>query len=159
MVLATIVVLAGGLQATCRDDEPAGLRPITIADLAGSWNATSYRATSASDPQVVFELLTAGGSLTATVQANGDFAGEVSVPDPDSVQTLTLLLSGTFSPASQTTISFDFDLEVPPFLEDTTVEFTLSGSTLQLHEEGTTFGFDFDDVPKAAIFDATLVRS
>lgn len=92
MVLATIVVLAGGLQAACRDDEPAGLQPITIADLAGSWNATSYKPTSASDPQVVFELITAGGSLTATVQANGDFAGEVSVPGPDSGQTLTLPL-------------------------------------------------------------------
>lgn len=159
LLLATVVMLTGGVLGACSDDEPAGPEPLTVADLAGSWTATMYKATSASDSQVQFELITAGGSLTATVQADGSFTGEANVPNPLTQQLVTLPLAGTFSLPSQTTLSIDFTTEFPPFLEDTTVEFVLSGNTLVLHEDDTTFDFDFDDVPEAAIFDATLVRS
>ena len=142
------------------DDDNGGTGPdlITIADFAGTWNATEFRATSLDDPQIQFELVAAGGSMTITVQPDGAFTGTVSFPDPDTGQIVTIPVSGTFTLVSQTEVEADFALEIPPLLEDTTVEFELVGNTLTLHEDVTTFDFDFDGDIDPASFDATFVR-
>ena len=160
LLFVSILFLACGLSGCSSDDggNGTGLDLIVISDLAGAWNCTEYLATSTEDPQIQFELISLGGALSVTVQENGSFAGEVSFPDPDTGQLVTLPIAGSFSLASQTMLTMEFVPEIPPLLENITLEFTLTGNTMQLHSEVTTFDFDFDGQDDPATFDATLVR-
>ena len=47
-----------------------------LADFAGSWTCTAYTAVSSENPQLQFDLLALGGSLTATVDSDGSFTGQ-----------------------------------------------------------------------------------
>jgi len=160
LLFVSILFLACGLSGCSSDDGGNGTGPdlIVISDLAGAWNCTEFLATSTDNPEIQFELISLGGALSVTVQENGSFVGEVSFPDPDTGQLVTLPIAGTFSLASQTRLTIDFAQEIPPLLEDETLDFTLTGNTMQLHDEVTTFDFDFDGQDEAATFDATLVR-
>lgn len=63
------------LGAACSDDnDPMGP---TVAQVAGSYQATKFTATSALGSE---DVLQSGGSLTATFAANGTVTGHVSVP-------------------------------------------------------------------------------
>jgi len=63
------------LGAACsNDDDPTGL---TVAQVAGSYKATKFTATSALGSE---DVLQSGGSLTATFAANRTVTGHVSVP-------------------------------------------------------------------------------
>ena len=156
----SMILVAFGLVACSSDDSDNGADPpqIEIADLAGNWTCTLFLATNANNEQEQFELIAMGGSLTAAVAPDGSFVGEASIPDPDTGIPVVVPIGGTFALVSQTQLSIEFAVEIPPFLENDTVEFALSGNTLTLHDEVTTFDFDFDGVEEAAILDVTLVR-
>jgi hypothetical protein len=160
--LLLIPLLVALSLSACSDDDDndgsTGPDLITIEDLAGTWAATLFRAVSLDDPAIAFELIAAGGSMDVIVQSTGAFTGEIEVPDPDTGQLLTIPIGGSFTLESQTEIYADFAVEIPPFLEDGTVEFEYDGNTLALHQEVTTFDFDNDGVDDPATFDATLVR-
>lgn len=160
LLYLSILLVACGLGGCTSDDSDNGSDPpqIEIADLAGNWNCTVFLVTNANDQTEQFELIAMGGSLFVAVEPDGSFAGEASFPDPDTGVPFVVPIGGTFSLVSQTELSVQFLVEFPPFLENDTVEFTLSGNTLTLHDEVTTFDFDFDEVEEAAILDATLVR-
>ncbi|NNK48234.1 MAG: hypothetical protein HKP01_05115 [Gemmatimonadetes bacterium] len=159
LLYVSILFVAFGL-ASCSSDDFEGPEadPIVIADLAGTWTCTQFLATSENDPQMQFELISMGGSLAVTVQPDGAFVGEASFPDPDTGQLVVVPFGGTFDLTSQTLLVAGFLVEIPPFLESGTFEFTLIGNTLTLHQEVSTFDFDFDGVADPAVFDATLVR-
>jgi hypothetical protein len=150
----SIAILPG-----CGDDNGIAPEPLTIADFAGTWNCTAYTAVGSDNPQLQFDLLAVGGSLTATVQSNGSFTGEVTFPDPATSEPQTIPIQGSFSLISQTLVRIEFNPEIPPILTTDTFEFTLSGNTLTLHDDASPFDFDFDGQNEVAIFDATLVRS
>ena len=160
MLYVSILFLACGLVGCSSDDEDNATDPdpIVIADLAGAWDCTQFLAVSTDDPQTQFELITLGGSLTVTVQPDGSFVGEASIPDPQTGIPLVVPFGGTFALVSQTVLSMQFAVEIPPFLENGTAEFTLVGNTMTLHQEVTTFDFDFDGADDPATFDATFVR-
>lgn len=160
LLYLSILFVACGLSGCSGDDDGNGTDPdpIVIADLAGTWTCTQFLATSTDDPQVQFELIALGGALTVTVAPDGSFVGEASFPDPDTGQLIVVPFGGAMDLTSQTLLVMDFLVEIPPFLEDGTSEFTLVGNTMTLHQEVTTFDFDFDGVDDPATFDATLVR-
>ncbi len=160
LLYVSILLVACGLSGCSSDDGGNGPDPdpIVIADLAGTWDCTQFLATSTENPQVQFELISMGGALTVAVDVHGAFTGLASFPDPDTGQVFEVPIAGTFSLASQTRLTIDFAQEIPPLLEDETLDFTLNGNTMTLHNEVTTFDFDFDGVDDPAEFDAIFVR-
>lgn len=63
------------LGAACKDDDdPTGP---TVGQVAGSYRATRFTATSALGSE---DVLQSGGSLTATFAANGALTGHVTIP-------------------------------------------------------------------------------
>lgn len=157
LLYASIVFVALGL-SSCSSDDPVEPDEIVIADLAGTWNCTQFLAVSTVDPQVQFELISMGGTLTVTVAPDGSFVGNASFPDPDTGLPVAVPFAGTFDLTSQTVLAAGFVVEIPPFLENGSFAFTLVGNTMTLHQEVTTFDFDFDGVDDPAEFDATFVR-
>jgi len=158
LLYASVFLVACGVASCSSDDFAPEEDPIVIADLAGTWTCTQFLAVSTVDPQVQFELISMGGSLIVTVAPDGSFVGQASFPDPDTGLPIDVPFGGAFDLESQTVLLTDFAIEIPPFLEDGASEFTLIGNTLTLHQEVSTFDFDFDGVPDPATFDATLVR-
>ena len=156
LYLSALLVAAG--LSSCSSDDPVEPDEIVIADLAGTWNCTQFLAVSTVDPQVQFELIAMGGTLVVTVAPDGSFVGNASFPDPDTGLPVAVPFAGTFDLASQTVVVAGFVVEIPPFLEDGSFDFTLTGNTMTLHQEVTTFDFDFDGVDDPAEFDATFVR-
>jgi hypothetical protein len=157
--LTLILVLCAGMSQGCGDDNGVEPQPLTIADFAGSWNCTAFVVTSSANPQIQFDLIAAGGALSVTVQPSGNFNGSITYPDPQTFQPTTVQIAGTFTLVSQTEIRAEFNPEIPPLLENDTVAFTLSGSTLTLSDDTSEFDFDFDGQYEAATFLAVLVTS
>ena len=157
LLYLSVFFVAAGL-SSCSSDDPVEPDEIVIADLAGTWNCTQFLAVSTVDPQVQFELISMGGSLVVNVAPDGSFVGNASFPDPDTGMPVAVPFAGTFNLASQTVVVAGFVVEIPPFLEDGSFIFTLIGNTMTLHQEVTTFDFDFDGVDDPAEFDATFVR-
>ena len=87
LLVASILFIAAGL-SSCSSDDPVEPDEIVIADLAGTWDCTQFLATSTVDPQVQFELISLGGSLSVTVAPDGSFVGEVSGNDPAAIEAL-----------------------------------------------------------------------
>lgn len=158
LCVSTFLFACGLVGCSSDDFEGPEADPIVIADLAGTWTCTQFLAASTVDPQVQFELISLGGSLTVTVEPDGSFVGQGSFPDPDTGIPVVVPFAGEFDLASQTLLVMDFVVDISPFLEDGTSEFTLVGNTLTLHQEVSTFDFDFDGVDDPATFDAILVR-
>jgi len=157
LLVASVLLFAAGL-SSCSSDDFIEPEEIVIADLAGTWTCTQFLAVSTVDPQIQFELISMGGALSVTVAPDGSFVGNASFPDPDTGLPVAVPFAGTFDLASQTVLLMGFVVEIPPFLENGSYEFTLNGNTLTLHEEVSDFDFDFDGVADPAEFDATFVR-
>lgn len=157
LLYLSVLFVAVGL-SSCSSDDFVEPDEIVIADLAGTWTCTQFLAVSTVDPQVQFELISMGGSLVVNVAPDGSFVGNASFPDPDTGVPVAVPFAGTFDLASQTVVVAGFVVEIPPFLEDGSFDFTLNGNTMTLHQEVTTFDFDFDGVDDPAEFDATFVR-
>lgn len=157
LLYLSVLFVAAGL-SSCSSDDFVEPDEIVIADLAGTWTCTQFLAVSTVDPQLQFELISMGGSLVVNVAPDGSFVGNASFPDPDTGMPVAVPFAGTFDLASQTVVVAGFVVEIPPFLEDGSFDFTLVGNTMTLHQEVTTFDFDFDGVADPAEFDATFVR-
>ncbi len=62
------------LSAGCSDDngtEPPAEDPVTVADLVGSWSATSHTFTNQADPSQTFDMIANGGETRTTVLDGG----------------------------------------------------------------------------------------
>jgi hypothetical protein len=141
------------------DDDGAGPDLLTIADFAGSWEATTYRLTHAQVPAITLEVISLGVTLEMDANASGTFTGSAFIPAVLVGQDLDLDFQGAFSLVGQDTVVINFNPEIPPFLTQTRAAFQLAGNVLTMTDQDTTFDFDGDGTEEPAIFEGTLVRN
>ncbi len=155
-----IVVLLSGVALLGCGDDGNGTTPeeITLADFEGSWEATQYKVTNSAAPQIWLDLVALGGSFTMDADDAGNFTGQADIPATLGGP-LTLQYQGSFQLVTQDTMEVTFNPEIPPFLTDFTGWFELSGNTLTLEDQNTTFDFDEDGQDEPAIFEGIMVRS
>jgi len=156
-ILGLCVMLPIAALTAC-DDDGSGPDLLSIADFAGSWEATTYRLTHAQVPAITFEIISLGVTLEMDASASGTFTGSAFIPALLVGQDLDLDFGGAFSLIGQDSLVINFNPEIPPFLTQTRTEFQLVGNVLTLKDENTTFDFDSDGTEEAAIFEGTLTR-
>ena len=156
--MLTVVLSVGIVFIGCGDDDGTEPEQITLADLAGYWEAQSYEVTSNAASEISFDLVTLGGAFTIDADDTGDFSGTAEIPEAMGGP-LTLPFQGTFELVTQDSMRVTFDPEIPPFLTNFTGWFELSGNTMHMLDENTSFDFDQDGVEEPATFDGVMVRS
>lgn len=146
--VAALVAMSG---PGCGGDEDNGTDPpagVTLADLVGTWDATSVVYESLDNPLLRFDLVALGGSLTLTVAANGDYTATIQPPgEAPETETGTVTVSGNV-----------IDLNVDGIPETVEFDFTLLGNTLTMVTESEEFDFDGDDIDDPARLTVVLVR-
>lgn len=155
--LFAVVLLTGTVFIGCGDDDGTEPEQITLADLAGLWEAQSYELTSNAAPEISMDLVVLGGSFTIDADATGDFTGTAGIPEAVGGP-LTLPFLGTFELVTQDSMRVTFNPEIPPFLTNFTGWFELSGNTMHMIDENTSFDFDQDGVEEPATFDGVMLR-
>ena len=130
---SSLLTLVAVVASACGSDSSTEPEPdrLTIADMVGSWKASSLVMTSQADPSQQFDIVAAGGEFRVTVLNHGgarawldlgDFSDEwdsqwtlngdqlTSTPVESSRPTrrYTVLLEGTTLTATGTDGSFDF---------------------------------------------------
>ena len=111
------------LGAACSDDDPASPSGPTVTQVAGTYQATTFTATSALGSE---DVLQSGGSLTAVFNLDGSLTGHVVVPS----ESLDEDFSGEWKISDG-----EVEIEAVPtdiFVED--LKFTVVGSTLVADE-------------------------
>jgi len=111
-----------------------------VADLVGTWEATSFLWVSDADANVTFELVGAGGSFALVIAADGSFTGNFAMGTEVETFAGTISISG-----SNLVITDDPDIDGP-----STLAFTLDGNTLTMTDNDETFDFDDDGVEEDA---------
>jgi hypothetical protein len=152
------VLVATVLFIGCGDDDGTEPEQITLADLAGHWEAQSYEVTSNAAPEISMDLIVLGGAFTFDAEDTGDFIGTAEIPEAVGGP-LTLPFQGTFELVTQDSMRITFDPEIPPFITSFTGWFELSGNTVHMVDENTSFDFDQDGVEEPATFDGVMIRS
>lgn len=142
-------VLVGGCKGS--DDD------VTLADFAGVWDAISYRVTSKANPAMTMDPIAVGGSMIATIDTEGRVTGTATMPDP-AAGLVTLSWTAQITLLDQETIAIDFQPDIPPLLVDDTATFDLSGDTLVLENDDSTFDWDGDGTPEPSSFRIELRR-
>ncbi|HUE77052.1 MAG TPA: hypothetical protein VMM83_03855 [Longimicrobiales bacterium] len=136
------LVMAAALFAACDD---TGTDPVVMADLAGSWEASSFRYTDAENSQITLDIITdAQGSLTLDITSTGAFTGLVIIPGvtPEGGYPVggTLTLD-----ADAGTIFVDFNAASEALFSDFTATFTLNEAGNILTWTNPDTSFDFPD--------------
>jgi hypothetical protein len=157
--LLPVIVVVGTLLAGCGGDNGGEPKVIVLSDFEGAWVATQYEATSVDNPLMSLELISAGGAFGFNADDEGNFAGRGFVPAALAGMTLELPFQGYVELIGQDTLVVHFTPEMPPFLTGMRGAFTLSGNTLTIYDPNSTFDFDGDEQPDAAIFEGTLVKN
>lgn len=150
--MAVAAFVAVGLAGCDSNGEVTG---VVIADLEGSWDASTltFSPTDPDSEASPIPFISLGGDLVVNIEANGDFAGILTVPGAltPSQQAEDVPVSGSMSITQVgdddvIVVNFDattegiFDQFGLPF-EDFDGPFTLSGNQLTITNE-TTFDFD-----------------
>jgi hypothetical protein len=137
----SLVVLAWLTAAGCGGDSggdsPTGPEAMTIADLVGSWKATSVIMTNQANPSQKFDIVAAGGELRMTVLVGGGARTWLDLGDFSDEWDAQLTLSGnqlTSTPveASRPTQRHTITLvgsELTATNSAAVFDFTLSGGT------------------------------
>jgi hypothetical protein len=159
LLLLSVLILCGSLSAGCGDDDGSSPEVLTLADFEGYWELTKYKVTDPSNPAVSVELVAAGAEMAWLADNAGSFTGEAFVPAAlTGGQAVKFPFMGSFSLVGQDSVRMIFAPEIPPFLESQTVAISLSGNTLSMEDDSSTFDFDQDGTEEPAIFEATVVR-
>lgn len=152
-----LLTLVAFVFPACSDDDPTGPGSdtgpggVTISDLAGTWNATSFIFTPAAGGAGV-DLIGQGGSLEFEVQASG---------------TVTITQTEPGGPTTSESGSIGFDTNDVDFLllqvdgdsEVVAFLFTLVGSTMTLFEADSPFDFDDNGSEDPASLTIVLVKA
>ncbi len=151
--MTTLVLFAG-----CDDDGPTRPRVTTPADFEGIWIFRTYELTSTDEPDLSFELIDVGGTITFEVDRNGTFMGNAFVPEevggPEHVD-----FNGEIELVNQDSLAIEFNREIPLFLKDFLGAFTLDADTLIIVNDEASFDFDFDGTEEPAELEARIVRT
>ena len=129
VLLAMVVLTTAGCNDSTSPDRT------TVADLAGTWTATSFVYTSAVNAADQWDLVANGGSLTMVITPAGAFTGTTVMPSTE-----VMVYTGTMS-VSGSRLTQDFDEEGIPSLVWTMS--ALVGDTMTL--SGAQSPFDFTD--------------
>jgi hypothetical protein len=124
-VLGCVSVL-GLVTAGCGDD------PLSVGDLVGTWEATTFEIDPAGGGAVI-DFLAGGATIDITVAANGTTTGTLFVPAAlNGGVALTESMAGSVDLDGN---SITFDQAADTFLRD--ADFSLNGSTLTgTHTDG-----------------------
>ncbi len=137
LLLATVVLLLFTLlTGACGSD---GSGDITVADLEGTWVATSLTVTANDDPGQSIDLIAVGGSMEMAADESGRVEGTLTVPAALGGGDLPVM--GQLDVVDQETMAVSFDPEIPPLLVGYSGPFTLEGSTLTVTDEEGSFDF------------------
>jgi hypothetical protein len=133
----SLMALAAILSAGCSKDSTTAPEGITIADLVGSWTASSVVFTSQANSSQKFDIVAAGGELRATVLDGGRTRMWLDVgsfsDEWDSLltldgNTLTMTPAETSRPTRHYTIDVSAD-RLTMTSSDASFDFTLSGAS------------------------------
>jgi hypothetical protein len=136
--LLSLLALAAVFTSACGDSssstEPEGL---TIADLVGSWGASSALFTNQANPSQKFDIIAAGGTLNITVLNSGGVRTWLEIGDVSDEWDAMLTLNGnqltaTPAEASRPTRHWTIEKNSNGFTltsTDASFDFTLSGAT------------------------------
>ncbi len=122
--LALPLLFVGALGVGCDDDE--GTTGVTIADLVGTWVATSVvLSNNELLPVDPFDLVAVGATVTLTIQSNGNFTfSATNLPAP----LMDLEITGSIEITSNNTA----DIVTDDPLDPAEATFTLSGDNVTL---------------------------
>lgn len=146
------VAVTVGLVAGCGD--PTGDDGPTLADLAGTWNASQMLWTEkVIGKRRSFNFIESGGAIALSIDSDGSVSGLGT-----SIRTGSFTLTGRISVRRRGTLAADLHARngtsgAPALLLPREFAFTLFGGTLTLSNLATAFDFALDGSPE----DATLV--
>jgi hypothetical protein len=145
--------LAALLAVGCSDDSGTNVDDtedgVTVADLVGSWKASSHTFTNNADPSQTFDLVANGGETRVTVLNGGGARTWVEIGDFSDEWDAQLTISGTNLISTPVEASRGVQ----------THAFTLVGNTLTLTDSNSEFDFTLlgeDPVPATQV--VVLVR-
>ncbi len=139
---AGALLVAAALFSACDD---TGTDPIVTADLAGSWEASSFRYTDAENSQLSLDIITqAQGSLDLDITSTGAFTGLVIIPGTTPEEGVPV--GGTLTVDGEAgTVFVDFNAATEPIFSDFTATFTLNEARTILTWTNPDTSFDFPD--------------
>jgi hypothetical protein len=141
--------LAAALAAGCGDNGTGPGGEVTVADLVGTWRATTFSFTSQANASQSFDLIVQGGRMTLTVASDSTYTMVLAPPGevPDIVTGALVVEEG-------------FLLVTDNSVPGETIAFTmnLSGNRLELVTDEAEFDFDGDGVDEPAVLTIVLQR-
>jgi len=146
-LLPLSLALALGAALACSDSN--GTSNVTLADLAGTWDATQFTLTNPADGSQSVDLIGMGGSFTLTINASGAFSGTQTILGTTDTFSGTIQLSGNHSMSL-------VDAANPSDITDVT--YTLSGDHLVITSSDLTWDWNNDGTDEAANLSAALQR-
>lgn len=114
---------------------------LELADLEGSWEATSFTVTSNGDPALSIDVVALGATVTAETDDAGNLTGLLGVPEAFGGGPEPVTFSASFEILDEETMATTFDEEIPPLLTSFTGPFTFDGDTLTITDEEASFDF------------------
>lgn len=143
--------------AGCNDDGTSSEED-PLAAFVGSWNATSFVYTSEDDPSISVPVLEAvpGSSVSVAVEADGSFVAELNLGEMTGGQTQTI--PGTIEHEGDNRITVTFATN-PFFTEPLDVTYQFQTQNTLSWRAPTTFDFNSDGTPTAAILDVVFQRN
>ena len=158
-IILLCLTLVSFLASGCDQGSPVGADTFDLSSLAGVWEVTEFGFISNDDPEMVFDLVAAGGSTTISIQPQGTFTGSVFLPDALTGQgDLTIPVSGIMRLVEDDCIRVDFIPELPPLLVAMHADFEVLGDELVLSDPNRQFDFDEDGTTEPATLIVRGVR-
>lgn len=136
----SIGVLVGAVAlAACDDDVDL---PV-ISDFQGNWTASAVTYTAHADATRQANIVALGGGLTLNLEADGTYAGVLTLPTAQGPQPIPITGTVTLVPGSdnQADIVFNWPQGVPPQIDDFRATYSLQGNNLTFSRTDATFHF------------------
>jgi hypothetical protein len=134
--LLSLIAFVAVSSAGCGDSSTTAPEGLTIADLVGSWGASSALFTNKANPSQTFDIVAAGGTLNITVLSSGGVRTWLEIGDLSDEWDAQLTLNGnqlTATPAESSRPTRHWTIEkdgarITMTSTDGSFDFTLSGA-------------------------------
>ena len=137
------------LAASCGGDDPIEPEVVTIADLVGSWTASSVLHTDKANPTQLFDIVAAGGETRTTVLEGGGARTWVTLGTFSDEWDAQLTINGTTLTSTPVEASRGVQ----------TNTFTLVGNTLTLTNDNASFDFTLSGAAEVPTTQVTVFVS